>query len=256
MATVLRSRLLDEAGFAHAFSTRNGGVSRSPFDTCNLARSVGDDPEHVAENRRRFAQAAGFAGKTLFGVSQVHGARTVVVVSGDDPALVADEEADAIVATADSDAAVGVRVADCVPVLLADPDRRVVAAVHAGWRGVVRGVVASAIGAMRALGARPDAILAAIGPHIRVGAFEVGPEVAEEIRAAVPEAEHLIVQEDGTKPRVDLMRAVIAQLRVAGLRDTSIDDVGGCTWTEGERFFSFRRDGKRSGRLVGAIHAR
>lgn len=253
---ILRSRLLTDAGFAHGFSTRLGGVSRPPFDACNLARSVGDDPGHVAENRRRFAEAAGFDGLALFGVSQVHGARTVIV-TGDRPIEeLAEEEADALAAAPASRAAVGVRVADCVPLLLADPDGGAVAAVHAGWRGVVRGVIAGALDALASLGARPERLLAAVGPHIRGPAFEVGPDVATEIAAAAPGVEVRLVVQPGERPRVDLALAVRAQLLAAGLVASHLDDVGGCTFSEPERFFSFRRDGKRSGRLVGAIAAR
>lgn len=254
---ILRSHILSSAGFAHAFSTRSGGVSEPPFDSCNLARSVGDDPDRVAENRRRFAAAGGFADRPLFGVSQVHGARALVLRRSDELTRVAGEEADALVATSDSGAAVGVRVADCVPLLVADPEIGLVAAVHAGWRGVVRGVVPRTIETMVELGSASRTLVAAIGPHIRVGAFEVGPEVAEEIAAAVPDVPGLIVTPlDGDKPHVDLSRAVRAQLVRAGLSDVHIDDVGGCTSSEPDRFFSYRRDGKRSGRLVGAIAVR
>jgi YfiH family protein len=244
---VLTSALLRTHGFAHAFADRTGGISRAPFDHANFGRNVGDAPESVAENLRRLAHAVGYDGARLFEASQVHGA--AVLEAGGDPDVLRAQPADALVARAAGDA-VGVRTADCVPLLVGDRRTGAVAAIHAGWRGVVQGVVPAALAA---LGGR--ALVVAIGPHIRGAAFEVGPEVAEEIERAAGVEVRVGTSQAG-KPLVDLACAIRAQLARAGIPPEHVDDVGGCTLTEPARFFSFRRDAARSGRHLAVIVAR
>ena len=241
---IVRSALLERHGFEHAFSTRQGGVSEGPFRSLNLARTIGDDPAHVAENTRRFVAELG--DPPLFEVSQVHG-REVVEAHDQSVDEVRAVEADALITRVPGQA-VAVRTADCVPILLADPETGAVAAVHAGWRGVEARI---ALAAIERLGA-PGALLAAIGPHIRVDAFEVSDEVAARI-AAVAHGEPVVEARD-PRPPVDLARAVMAQLRDAGV--ATIDDVGGCTHAEAARFFSHRRDAGETGRHLSAIVAR
>jgi len=170
-------------------------------------------------------------------VKQVHGARAVPAAES------AGQEADALVARPGPACAVGVRVADCVPVLVASTDTGAVAAIHAGWRGVVAGVVPAGV---ELLGR--GALLAAIGPCIGACCFEVGADVAERIG--------FVTRRAGDKAYVDLRAAVRAQLRVLGLADDAIDDVPGCTKHEPDRFHSFRRDGANSGRMLAAIATR
>ncbi len=245
-ATVLRAGLLTRAGVRHGFSTRGGGVSEGPFAAMNLARNVGDAPAAVAENHRRFADAVGYAPGRLFESSQVHGAR-VLRVDGAEVSAARSEEADGLVCATPGDA-VAVRVADCVPVLLAAPGRGVVAAVHAGWRGVAKRIVDEALASM---GADPGEVIAAVGPCIGGCCFEVGEEVAAEIAGASVDA--VVARGEGAKPKVDLRAAVEWQLRRAGVG--AMEHVGGCTMCDAGRFHSFRRDGKASGRLLGAIVA-
>lgn len=242
-ALLLRSPLLERHGFAHGFSLRTGGVSEGPFASLNLGRTVGDDLERVAENTRRFAAAAGVG--PLFEVSQVHGREVVRVEAGADLGAIRRREADALV-TAAAGVAVGVRTADCVPVLLGDRASGAVAAVHAGWRGIVAGVLDAAIDA---LAVDPAGLIAAVGPHIR--AFEVQDDVAHQIAAAARGADVVLAREP--RPHVDLAKAVVAQLRARGL--TEVDDVGGCTLTEPARFFSHRRDAGLTGRHLSVIAA-
>lgn len=204
---MLISPLLERAGFAHAFPERHAV----------------DADLHAALAARRIAQ-----------VKQVHGA--VAVESREDGA-----HADAIVGRAGGDA-VGVRVADCVPLLVADQASGDVAAIHAGWRGIVGGVIGSGV---QLLGG--TRLVAAIGPCIGPCCFEVGPEVAEQIG--------FVVRRAGDRAFVDLRAAVRAQLRGYGLDDACIEDVPGCTKHE-VRFHSFRRDGKDSGRMLAAIRPR
>jgi YfiH family protein len=240
---VLRSRLLIDAGFRHGFSLRTGGVSEGPFASLNLGRSVGDDPARVEENYRRFIGAIEVS--EIFEASQVHG-RAVAVVDGAEVREIRAREADALIARS---AAVGVRTADCIPILIGDVRTGAVAAVHAGWRGVTLRVLDAALDA---LGGRPEDLVAAIGPHIRPDAFEVGDDVAAQIAAAAHGEE--VVRTGSAKPHVDLARAVRAQLAHRGVG--RVDDVGGCTLTEAERFFSHRRDAGKTGRHLAGIAAK
>lgn len=244
---LLRSPLLTKHGFAHGFATRIGGVSAAPFDSLNLGRSVGDDPDAVAENVRRFCEALGT--DELFEASQVHGRRVLEVADADRIADVRKEEADALVT---SHGAVGVRTADCMPILIADPETRTVAAVHAGWRGVANAIAIEAVERLKARGIPPSRLVAAIGPHIRGESFEVGPEVVDAIEPVACGARFLV--RASQKSHVDLAAVVKAQLEQMAV--AHIDDVGGCTLTDPERFYSHRRDRGRTGRHLSAIVAR
>lgn len=258
MIDVLESALLTAAGFAHGFSLRTGGVSRPPFHSANLGRAVGDEPEHVAENHRRLAARVGYRVQDLYESSQVHGA-VVLESSERSVAQVRAMEADALIARA-APRAVGVRTADCVPLLIGDRRTGAVAAVHAGWRGVVAGVAVAAVRALIASsgtassGSRGGDLVVAIGPHIRPDRFEVGDDVAEQIRGAALGAQVIVGRSPAGRPLLDLTRALRAQLN--GLGVEHIDDVGGCTLAEPERCFSYRRDGASSGRHLSVIVAR
>ena len=256
------SPLLRNAGVPHAFSTRLGGISRPPFDSMNLGNPNGcdvqDDYANVWANYGRIQSAAGCGGRELCRVHQVHGplvARARVGQPFD-----ASTRADAIVGD-DPARVLSVRVADCVPVLLATGDGRAVAAVHAGWRGVIAGVVPAAVRELLALprGPRDGAegsdgppLLAAVGPCIGGEAFEVGPEVLSEFRRAFGADAPVADREDG-KGRVDLRQAVRLQLRAAGIGDDRIDATDRCTWRDADEFFSHRRDNGVTGRMAAII---
>ncbi|HEU4407378.1 MAG TPA: polyphenol oxidase family protein [Polyangiaceae bacterium] len=252
MAHALTSALLAGAGFRHGFFTRRGGVSEGPYASLNVAASSGDEPGRVGENLRRCAEAVGVGPGRLFFLSQVHGVRARAVGPGDEPGPVAREEGD-IVLSAEPGFACAVRSADCVPVLLADRHTGAVCAVHSGWRGVeldAAGAGARALGELAGPGAD---LIAAVGPHISADAFEVGDEVAGRLEAISP-APGVVRRRPGERPRVDLRAIVTAQLLRAGVR--AIDHVGGCTVAEPDLFFSYRRDGAASGRLLSALVAR
>jgi YfiH family protein len=246
----LQSGRFAELGFAHGFSLRTGGVSRGPFDSLNLGRSVGDEEEAVLENLGRYADAVGYDPADLFEVTQVHGAEVVRVTDEDGRRDVRTIEADALV-TRDPRLAIGVRVADCVPVLFGDPKSGVVGAAHAGWRGVVGGVLPATIAAMQELGAEPGRLVAVIGPHIRVERFEIGDEVAEALAKVSPERDP--IDRSREKPHASLALAIRAQLEAAGVHAARIEDVGGCSFDDAERFYSHRRDHGRTGRHLAVI---
>lgn len=258
----LASALLARAGFAHAFSTRHDGVSAAPFDTLNLqstqanARIPAGDPRdleaNIRENHARFAAAAGLArDAAVADLSQVHSCSVARAVD----ALAARVPADALTSPRGG-CAVLVRVADCVPVLIADPSTGHVAAVHAGWRGVVTGIVPAAVDALRSIGADARACVAAVGPCISAKHFEIGPEVADALVAADLAACVVAPGVHGPKHHADLVAAVATQLARAGLARGSIDAAPPCTYADRARFFSYRRDGVASGRLAAIIAPR
>ncbi|MDB4943895.1 MAG: hypothetical protein JWP97_3429 [Labilithrix sp.] len=247
---LLLSDSLTSSGFRHGFTTRAGGVSEAPFEHLDFA--LLRDPPRLAENQRRLAETVGYDAARLYQTVQVHG-RVVRRAEGT-PADLVTAEADALVAAAGSGAAVGIRVADCVPVLLADPRSGRVAAAHAGWRGVVADVLGAALADLAP--EDPSAVIAAIGPCIGPCCFEVSDDVGEQIARATSDA--AIARRDPARGKafVDLRRAVRAQLGAHGLRDAHVEDVGACTRCDAERFYSYRRDGDASGRLLAVIAAR
>jgi polyphenol oxidase len=183
-------------------TTRHGGVSGGDYATLNLSFGVGDRPENVLENRRRAAAALGAGLADFVFGSQVHGAVARIVTGADRGrgAAVADEgvgEADALV-TADPGTVLAVLVADCVPIALYDPGAHVLACVHSGWRGTVARVAQAALAAMATLGARPSSVIATLGPAIGPERYQVGDDVAEEVRGAFGERATLALQPDGT----------------------------------------------------------
>ncbi len=228
---LLRSALLLDLGFVHAFPTRDAA-----------------EPELLAYLRGSRDEPGAGGIEAIVQVRQVHGA---VVCEAREVLASSPPQADAVLGRSrPGRVAVGVKVADCVPVLVGDEASGDVAAIHAGWRGVVGGVVPAAIGGLlrdpHGLATRrADRLVAAIGPCIGACCFEVGRDVGARIG--------FVAREAGEKAYVDLRAAVRAQLIDAGLRTERIEDVPGCTKHEPARFHSFRRDGANSGRMLAAI---
>jgi YfiH family protein len=245
----LRSPLLSQAGFRHAFFTRHGGVSQGAYASLNFSFAVGDDAANVDQNLRRAAALLGVDVSRLYFLSQIHGNRCVELTGDEEQRHIVFTEADALVS---SNPAVGcgVRTADCVPVLVADPLTGRVGAAHAGWRGLVSGVIGATV--ERVVGdGETSRCIAAVGPHIEAGAFEVSQDVAEQLREASPGVDPIVRGYD--KPHVDLRLVAEAQLTALGFARANIDHVAGCTYTQPDRFFSFRRDGQASGRHLSVI---
>ncbi|HEV8291261.1 MAG TPA: peptidoglycan editing factor PgeF, partial [Tepidisphaeraceae bacterium] len=249
------SPLLERIGVPHAFSTRIGGVSAGIFSSLNLGNPSGtvlDSSDHIAENYRRLMEAAGCEGKVKRSVFQVHGAD--VVWMNRETNCVQQPAADAI-ACDDPRCVACVRMADCVPVLLAGSDGKIVAAVHAGWRGVVAGVVSAAIAALRRRIQPGREILAAIGPSIGAGNFEVGMEVVEEFRRVFGTDAPAQLR-CGGKAHVDLRAAIGLQLHKCGVDADHIDSTDRCTFRDKDEFFSHRRERGVSGRMAAIIAPR
>jgi YfiH family protein len=221
---------------------RRGGRSRSPYDSFNLGDHVGDDPADVEANRERVARELGVPGERLVWMNQVHGAR-VAVVDGPQEGPVAGTDA---LVTATSGLVLCVVVADCVPVLLADPVAGVVAAVHAGREGVRQGVVPATLSAMASLGARARHVSALLGPAVCGDCYEVPGEMQAEVARVAPAA--AVRTRKGT-PGLDLRAGVADGLRRAGIPEVVQDPR--CT-VEDRHLFSHRRDGV-TGRQAGIV---
>lgn len=219
------------------FSSRSGGVSTGPYASLNLGDHVGDEVAHVRMNEQILGD---WLGAPVTTAVQVHGPEVAEVVPDS-----ARCEADALVTTA-AGVGIGVMVADCVPVLLADAGAGVVATAHAGRGGLVAGVVRNAVAAMLERGAHPDAIRAAVGPSICARCYEVQADMRDDVEMAVPGTAGTTSW--GT-PSVDLAAGVLSQLAAAGLERVQHVDL--CTY-EDERYFSYRRDGV-TGRFAGVI---
>jgi len=244
----------------HAFSTRQGGVSRGPYATLNLGASVGDDPAAVEENRRRFFGTFGIQSSQVVRVKQVHGDGVLTVTDGlvsrrGFPGVLLDEryEYDALVTNLPNLALV-VSTADCLPLLIHDPVHGAVAAVHAGWRSTAKRIAARALEAMAtAYGTDPKDCRVAIGPGIRGCCYEVGDEVTTAMAVALPAWE---AHAEGTRPnhwRLDLAGVNRAILEAAGVPHRGIADVGLCTGCRTELFFSHRAEKPRTGRMMNVI---
>lgn len=241
------------AGVRHGFSTRKGGISTGAYASLNCGWNSGDDVTNVAENRRRIASTLEVTPEALLTCYQVH-SPTVVTVAAPWPA--ADRpQADAMV-TAQPGLALGVLTADCVPLLLADAQAGVVGAAHAGWRGALQGVVGATVVAMRALGARPENIAAAIGPCIWQESYEVGPDFAAPFLNQA--ASNVRFFRPAPRPKhqlFDLPGYVTACLQASGV--TIISPPLGNTYVETEEYFSFRRNTHeqvgRLGSLLAAV---
>ncbi len=234
----------------HGFATRAGGVSEGPYASLNLGFSTGDAKEKVEENLRRLAAGAGAPLGALCRVSQVHGDRVVEARGGADDALRPVEgEADALWTQAPG-TWVAVGTADCVPVLLVDPDGQRVAAVHSGWRGTDADISARAVEALVAKGARPERLLAAVGPCIQRCCYEVSGELGQRFTGRFG-AE--VVEASGGGVRLDLTQAVRLTLLRAGLKPGHVDVLKACTACEPARFFSHRRDAGRTGRHLNYV---
>ncbi len=231
-------------GLLHAVLTRIGGVSRGPYATLNLGHTVGDDLKAVEENHRRALRPLGLEQGQVVSPWQVHGAAVEVVGPAERGTVRA--ETDALV-TAAPEVPLMMRFGDCAPVLLFDPVSRAVGLVHAGWRGVVAGVVGASIRTMtERLGCTPADIWAGIGPTIGPCCYEVGTGVAQEIASACPSGTEVVHSVNG-RVHADLPAAVEAQLRGAGVEQ--IEQAELCTACRVDEFFSHRAEDGRTGRF-------
>lgn len=245
-------RLAALPGVRHAFFTRQGGVSTGMYASLNVGAGSRDDPDAVQENRRRIAAHFGVEPWSLLTAYQIHSAGALTV---EGPWSDPRPQGDAVV-TAVPGLICGALAADCAPVLLADAHAGVVAAVHAGWKGALGGIVGAAVEAMRALGAKPERIVAAVGPCIGPESYEVGTDFEARFAAEAPDSARFFRPRAAPDKRMfNLPAFVLDRLARAGVEDAAwtLRD----TYAEPDHFFSNRRALHQAepdyGRLLSAI---
>ncbi len=249
---------LERDGFANAFPAREGGVSPFPEGSLNLAGFDQDSAENIRENRRRLLSALG-GSWTLAACWQVHGS-DVRVVRGAEDRDSEQSRCDAL-ATNRAGVLVGVKTADCVPVLLGDPLTGACAAVHAGWRGTLAGIVGRVLSRMaEEFGTRAGDVRACIGPAALGCCYEVGPEVVAAFRESFSYADALFTPTREGHALADLHRANTEQLVESGVRPERIHALALCTMCRADLFFSYRREklrpDVRTGRHLSVIGLR
>ena len=248
----LTSELL--AGTAHCFSTRFGGVSEGHLASLNLGMHRGDDPKNVLENYRILGEAVGFLPENTVFTKQIHSdvvERVGKKDCGRGLLTPVERGCDGLI-TDEPEVALTVFSADCTPILLFDPVRRAIGAVHAGWRGTAAGIVAKAVEKMSAeFGCRPEHIRAAIGPCISQCCFETDADVPDAMLAALGGGARESIRPVGSKYYVNLKALNALWLRRAGVE--RIDISADCTACQPERFWSHRRVGGMRGSLAAVI---
>ena len=279
----------------HGFSTRRGGAGENGDRNFSLGLPDGADTRTVRANRKKFMRAIGAGGFDLAAIRQIHSDKIFQVDAEEDGGLAyvppgcseakgaADEcQGDALI-TQQAGILLSVRTADCMPILLADVRKRVVAAVHAGWRGALHRIAEATAGEMRRVfDSRPQDILAAVGPSIGVCCYQVGTEVVEAFAGAFANADGFIERpqvmlENALKPaspnflsrfppghdpgpeaafKLNLAAVARHQLEAAGIPPRNIFVSGECTFCRNDRFFSYRKEGSRAGRMMAVIGIR
>lgn len=244
----------------HAFSTRKGGVSAPPFHSLNLGLSVGDDPAAVQENRRRYFAVLGLHPSQVVRVRQVHGRDVLVVdeaLAGREgfPRLLLDEHYryDALLTNLPG-FGLCISTADCLPIFLVDPRRRVIGAVHAGWRSSVRGITEQAVRRMTdTYGTDPADCYAAIGPGIRGCCYEVDAPVVTPLQAAFAQWEVCVRPRREGRWMLDLAALNRGILERVGVRSDRIFDTRLCTACRTDLFYSHRAEKPTTGRMMSLI---
>ncbi len=237
-------------GLHHGFSTRHGGRGAACL---NLGLVAWDNPARVEENRGRLLAALSLQNARLATLSQIHSDQ-VRILDAKAEEWNSASTGDAM-ATCCTGIALGIQTADCLPVLIADPDTGAVAAAHAGWRGTLARILSKTIAKMCfAFGSEPSRLLVAIGPGIRSCCYQVGPEVVGLFKLEFPGTSSLYsrMTESGGFA-LDLRRALDVQFIESGIDPDKVWDLGACTRCRPGEFFSYRGEGPRSGRMMGVI---
>ncbi|NDV55913.1 peptidoglycan editing factor PgeF [Parabacteroides sp. 52] len=252
-------RLGEDGNIFHFITTRHGGRSKGLYASMNLGEYGGDAPEDVAYNREVLCQSISLPTRQLFVANQVHESESLLLDT-EFLSLSAEEQRTALqgidaLITAIPHTGIAVSTADCVPILLYAPDKKIVAAIHAGWRGTVLQIVLKTIQKMvNTFTCSPSLMRAGIGPSISKERFEVGEEVVDAFRMIGADLSRISNRNRHTgKSHIDLWEANRLQLIEAGLSAENIEVAGICTYTQSEDFFSARRLGIESGRMLSGI---
>jgi len=244
------------SNLAHFITTRSGGVSIPPYDSLNLGLHTADNPEHVLANRVLLAEATGIAKEQFLYASQVHSGDVKIIDKSaiEKGVLSQNPRTDATI-TSLPGICLMVMVADCVPVLLFDPVKRVSAVIHAGWRGTVHHITSNTIRAMVGhFGCDPADILAGIGPSIGPCCYEVGEDVRDFVTQSFGTTEGYLVRKNNSpKPHFDLWYANHKQLTDNGVKHLNIETSELCTRCHSDTFFSSRASGGVTGRFAAGI---
>ncbi|MBW2057687.1 MAG: peptidoglycan editing factor PgeF [Deltaproteobacteria bacterium] len=236
----------------HAFSTRQGGVSPAPFDSLNLGMSSGEKEANVKKNREILTRAFGFSSRALVTARQIHG-DDILVIDSASPEGFAGAPCDAMV-TDRPGVAVAVLTADCLPLLLLDPVHRTVAAVHLGWKGTALNLCGKTVGLLRErFGARPECLLAAVGPSIGPCCYEVDESLRSSFTLEEHRWDHWARPSGSGRWKLDLQRANIDLMTDSGILEGNIVWFDICTRCREDLFFSYRRDGEMTGRQMAFI---
>ncbi|MDQ6982179.1 MAG: peptidoglycan editing factor PgeF [Mariprofundus sp.] len=242
----IHSKILSNHGFNGIFTLRHGGISPAPFDKQNFGSGLGDSDNNIEHNLHRLIIAAALPSIPHQAI-QVHQTDRLWC-SGQ--GHMHQQHADILMSN-QPNTAIAVRVADCLPVLLADPKTGMIAAVHAGWRGTVAGIVKHAIQSMLEYGAKRKNLLASLGPCIGPCCFAIDNETATALKESTAGAANCIFHTP--EIHADLQEINRLQLIESGITGVHIETIRACTACDPERFFSFRRDGKNSGRHLAIV---
>ncbi|MFC1573819.1 peptidoglycan editing factor PgeF [Candidatus Latescibacterota bacterium] len=238
---LIQSRYIPFCKAVCGFTTRYGGVSEAPFDTMNLGLNTTDNQSHVLENRKRLFRAAGSCEKNATLMGQVHGTRVRVVSSGG-----LYEKTDGLI-TNSPDVFLGVLIADCIPLLVYDPENEVIGALHCGWRSIVGGIAENALSLMAGkFSTDSKNVLAVAGPSAGSCCYEIKSDVACYLGT------QSVRHKDG-KIYADLKTELYNRLVREGVRKTNIEQFDDCTVCNKTLYYSHRRDDNRSGRMMGFI---
>ena len=253
---LLQFELLQKLGLFHFSTTIQGGVSKEAYSSFNLSLYSGDDIQHVIANRLRLADAAGVSIERLLIPYQTHEDKILAIDEvflslSNEEQLLQLNGIDALI-TNRKGVCIGVTTADCVPILLFDPEKKVLAAIHAGWKGTVQRIAAKAVSEMTGrYGCNPQHILAGIAPSISPEIFEVGDEVGKAFTDNGFDLSSISFRNQQTgKLHINLWEANRLQLVDAGLLSENIEVAGLCTYKDPDLFFSARRQTIHSGRMV------
>ena len=244
MIETIFPEIFDTIGVVAGFTTRHGGVSDKPYDSLNFGYQSGDARSSVEQNHSILYASIEAESENVAFMNQVHSATVALVDSAG-----VSMETDGIVSTRPG-LLLGVKCADCIPLLLADEGGNVVAAVHCGWRPLVAGIVERAIPMITALSGKPASkIHAAIGPAAGPCCYEIGPDVADRLHR------ESVIERDGSLYG-DLRQELRLRLNKLGVFSDTIETVEQCTICNPDKYYSYRRDGAESGRMLGFIQSK